>query len=78
VRNVWLRENVYQCAESSEVQIIAKDSVAMIDSLPVKSYTDMVLRQSPLVISPPVSLGNDTNTVKCLHIFDVIQQHPNW
>ena len=34
----------------------------MINSLPVDYRVDMVLRQSPLVISPPVSLGNDTIT----------------
>ena len=35
----------------------------MIYSLPVDYRVDMVLRQSPLVISPPVSLGNDITTL---------------
>ena len=31
----------------------------MIYSLPVERHADRVVRQSPLVISPPVSLGNN-------------------
>lgn len=34
----------------------------MSDLLPDYYRTDMMLRQSPLVISPPVSPGNDTRT----------------
>jgi hypothetical protein len=36
----------------------------MIISLPVDYRADIVLRQSPLVISPPVSLGNDIKKLR--------------
>jgi hypothetical protein len=40
--------------------------MTMISELPVKPPADTVLRQSRLVISPPVSLGNDTTTADFL------------
>jgi hypothetical protein len=60
---VVAREDANLRSEIAEEKGPVYGDLTAFSELPAKQHADTVLLKSPLVISPPVSLGNDTLTI---------------